>query len=195
LGPEDFIVYENDSFSAIQVSEPGEGTNINKACFGQNVYERRVINFTAAPSGDPPKFSYKVNQGGVGWTSLYFKQGNDFCSCPIAGPDFLEDRYVKPVIHFVLFGKTRVRFEINFENCSYRAFQETDENGDPIAEVELTQFPVTNIKITIDGKTGPVRENESLTKCDLGAWVYGTGTCSTRCLGGWCVKIPLGCTP
>jgi hypothetical protein len=203
LGPETFFVYPPpDSFSSIEVSDPAVGTTIQKACFGQNVYERRVINFTSAPSGTPRKFGYSANQPGVGWTTLYFKKGNDFCSCPIAGPDFGEDRYIKPVIKWIKYGETRVRFEINFQNCTYKAFQETDANGDPLdpnlypnGEIELTQFPIDNITISINGVAGPSFTSDSPGKCDENSWSYGTGTCSVFNLGGFCVKIPFGCTP
>ena len=196
LGPEPFIVYLGDSFSSITYSEPTVGTIINKACFGQSVYERAVINFTSAPSGDPPKFGFAANQAGVGWTTLYFKKGNNFCSCPIAGPDLGKDRYIKPVIKWTKYGKTIVRFEINFQNCTYKAFQETNDLGAPITpEIELTQFEINNVEITIDGETGFTREGESPSKCDEQSFVYGDATCSSCCLGGWCVKIPFGCHP
>jgi hypothetical protein len=202
LGPKPFIVYTapGDSFSSISVSDPGDGTIINKACFGQNVYERRVINFTSAPSGNPTKFGYSANQSGVGWTSLYFKQGNDFCSCAIAGPDFAEQRYIKTAIKILFFGETRVRFEINFTDCTYRAFQEfpTDEDGN---EIELTQHPESDITITVaatddeDEETGQLYESESPGQCRELQAAFGTGTCSVYLLGGSYVRIPFGCDP
>jgi len=192
LGPEPFIVYLGDSFSSITYSEPTVGTIINKACFGQSVYERAVINFTSAPSGDPPKFSYAANQSGVGWTSLYFKKGNAFGSCAIAGPDFSDDRYIQRTTVWKLFGETKVRFEVDYQNCTYRAFA---EDG-----TEYVQFPQEDITISIeddDGTTrsGHIKDNNSQAKCNELAYAFGTGTCSLYICGGWAIRIPFGCTP
>ncbi len=200
LGPEDFEVYVGDNtFPSISVREPAEGTSINKASFGENIHERRIIDFSSNPSGNPPKFGYAVNQSGVGWTSLYFKSGNLEDSCAIAGPDFLDTPYIKPTIKWQLFGDSRVRLEINYQTCTYKAFQEYPlVNG---AEYELTQLPQGEITITVaDEETGvpesgPVREGNSPGKCDEFSSAYGTGTCSVYLLGGTYVKIPYGCKP
>ena len=188
LGPETFIVYLADSFSSITYSEPAVGTTISKACFGQSVHERAVVNFSSAPSGNPPKFGYAANTSGVGWTSLYFKQGKDFCSCAIAGPDFKDEPYIQRTILYKMFGDTKVRLEIDYQNCTYRAFD--DESGD-----EYDQFPQEQIEITVGGVTGSIRENNSPGKCNELAYAFGTGTCSLYILGGYAIRIPYGCRP
>ena len=188
-----FTVYPPpDSFSSITFNSAGAGSSINDKLFwGQGIFERSIIDFVSAPTGEPSKFGYAANQGGVGWTSMKFKMGNQIGYCAIAGPDYetTQTRIIKPVIKWVLFENIRVRFEINYEGCTYRAFQETDENGFDMTEIELEQNPVSEILITINGDTGFTRENNSPGKCDETSFAYGDGTCGTYLLGGKYVKV------
>ncbi len=209
FGDEEYIVYEQSSsdcsFSSVDYFPPTQGALAKDLeCFGTNLAERAVVQFTSNPTPGPEggkvKFGHASNQwSGKGWTSLGFKIGNGeyFCKqydqsgnvigaglpgpAPGDAPRLIRNVYKVLKFQKLDGGFIEVELEINETDCTFTA---------TIEGVTQTQFPVTELKITgPDGQVMPVLEGWGSGKCDEATYEGPGSTCVVYVLGGRACKF------
>jgi hypothetical protein len=184
------------TFSSITEHDCGEGLPANESktdCFADNVEETKLYHYTSAYPGEPNKIGIWVDNCGLDWSSFRWIIGNGAYDCVggAPGPGIGEIPFIKNTVEYQLIGDTLVRFEINYKDCTYRAF-------DPVSGAEYQQFPLSSIIISGPGgggASGVARAANTHGKCEKFTLSYGSGTCSVHNMGGWVISIPPGCTP
>lgn len=164
--------------SANEMKEPGEGSG----GIGEGDYSVQIL--VVPPTVN--RVSYVMDRDTLGPVSVFETKGKFTYTgnTSIAGVGYVQDFLIKNTIEYRWVGPTQLKLEINYRDCTFTAY-DVDDLTTP-----LTQFPVTDLKITKgNGTAQNLNETWTHGKCEQFTFHTGDNSCVILAIGGYACTI------